>query len=149
MTEHRTPRPRAAAIIVQNGAVALIERRRDGRLYYAFPGGGVKKRETPAEAAARETEEELGLRVTVGALVAEGVINGRHESFFVAEIVGGAFGSGQGKEMLGLKSDRGTYRPVWLPITDLDHQPVLPRSVATLIGKWVRDGWPRTPYPIS
>lgn len=149
MIQQRKRKPRAAAIIVRNGAVALIERRRAGRLYYAFPGGGVKKRETPAEAAARETEEELGLRVRTGALVAEGVINGRHESFFVAEIVGGEFGSGQGKEMRGSTSDRGTYRPVWLPIAELGEQPVLPRSVATLIARWAREGWPHTPQPIA
>jgi len=62
---------RAAVIILQNNKIALIERHRQGRHFFVFPGGKVEFEETPAEAAAREAEEELGLTVIVGPLVAE------------------------------------------------------------------------------
>ena len=41
---------RSCAAIVQGGKVTLIERKRDGSLYYLFPGGGVEEGETPEEA---------------------------------------------------------------------------------------------------
>jgi 8-oxo-dGTP pyrophosphatase MutT (NUDIX family) len=33
---------RAAVVVVDDGEVALIERRREGRLYFLLPGGGVE-----------------------------------------------------------------------------------------------------------
>ena len=65
---------RAAALIVNDGQIALIERRRSrrGALYYLFPGGQVEDSESPDAAAVREGEEEFGLRVAVERLVARG-----------------------------------------------------------------------------
>ena len=67
--------PRAArsrAIILREGPggaeVALIERRRGGRLYYVFPGGGIEPGESPEAAAARELVEETGIRARLTAL---------------------------------------------------------------------------------
>ncbi|MDQ2800870.1 MAG: NUDIX domain-containing protein, partial [Armatimonadota bacterium] len=60
--------PRAAAIIIQNECVALIERHRAGLRYFIFPGGGVDAGETLEEAVVREVREELGLIVRVGPL---------------------------------------------------------------------------------
>jgi 8-oxo-dGTP pyrophosphatase MutT (NUDIX family) len=44
---------RAAVVIVENGRVALIERVRDGRTYFVFPGGRVESGESPQQAAVR------------------------------------------------------------------------------------------------
>lgn len=58
---------RSCAAIVQGGKVTLIERKRDGSLYYLFPGGGVEEGETPEEAlmllSFRNTAVILGLRL--------------------------------------------------------------------------------------
>ncbi len=64
-------KPRAVAVLLENGLVAMIERRRQGHLFYVFPGGHVERGETPAEAAIREAKEELGLDVRVVRLLAE------------------------------------------------------------------------------
>ncbi len=100
--------PRAArsrAIILREGPggaeVALVERRRDGRLYYVFPGGGVEPGESPAEAVVREVAEELGLRVAPGRLVAEVAAGDAVQYFFVVSITGGRFGTGHGPEVRG------------------------------------------------
>jgi 8-oxo-dGTP diphosphatase len=63
---------RAAALIVNDGQIALIERRGSRRRahFYLFPGGQVEDGESPDAAAVREVEEELGLRVAVERLVA-------------------------------------------------------------------------------
>lgn len=54
----------ANAIITCNGKL-LLEKRRDCDLW-GLVGGGVKRRETPLDAIAREIYEELGLRVDKG-----------------------------------------------------------------------------------
>ena len=139
---------RAAAIIVESGRVALIERRNERGLYYVFPGGHVEEGETPEAAAVREVREELGLEVEVGRLVAEVTFKGRMQSFFAARVVGGEFGSGDGAEMAGLRPERGTYVPVWLEAAELTTQPVLPVHVAALAAAAARDensGWPAEP----
>lgn len=56
--------PIAAAVIVRDGKVLLIRRRlREGTLLWALPSGGVEAGETPADAAVRESLEEVGLSV--------------------------------------------------------------------------------------
>lgn len=126
---------RAAVLIVRNGAVAMIERRTSQRgRYYTFPGGGVEPGESPAEAAAREAWEELGLRVAIGPCVAEVMRDGVMQYHFAAEIVGGMFGTGTGAEIVGRTApERGTYLPVWLPLDELTTRPVFPTRVAALV----------------
>ncbi|XKK25588.1 NUDIX domain-containing protein [Bacillus sp. CB62A.1] len=64
-------RNRGAAIIVQEGKIALIKRIREEETYYVFPGGGVEEGETPEEATKREVYEELGLHIKVEHLIAK------------------------------------------------------------------------------
>jgi tRNA(adenine34) deaminase len=138
--------PRASALIVEHGAVAVIERRRAGRLYYVFPGGGVEPGETLAAAAIREAGEELGLRVEIRGHVADVWYEGRLQRYFRAEVVGGVFGTGQGREIVGLgPADRGTYAPIWAPLADLPGLPVYPRAVADLLARLPAEGWPTVP----
>lgn len=54
----------AAAIIVQDGKLLLVQRRvSEGSLSWQFPAGAVEPGETFKEAAVRETAEETGLTV--------------------------------------------------------------------------------------
>src|SRR6266540_4217155 len=53
---------RSAVIIVEHDQVALIERVRDRRTYYVFPGGTIEDGETAQAAAIREAYEELGVQ---------------------------------------------------------------------------------------
>ena len=55
----------AAAVIVHDGQVLLVRRRvPEGALVWQFPAGKIKAGETSADAAARETREEVGLVVS-------------------------------------------------------------------------------------
>ncbi|MGQ4733433.1 NUDIX hydrolase [Streptomyces sp. Ju416(a)] len=64
MTEQSVQPPVSTAIIVDGGKVLMIRRQvREGKLLWAFPGGGIEAGETPEQAAVRETTEEVGLEV--------------------------------------------------------------------------------------
>ena len=50
------------AIITKGGRVLMVRRRQqEGRLLWAFPGGGIEAGETPEQAAVREVAEEVAL----------------------------------------------------------------------------------------
>lgn len=138
-----TRRPRARAIVLQNGAIALIKRRREGHTYYVFPGGGVEDGETLEQAAIRETWEELGLHVQVERLVAEITFHGGLQSYFLTRITGGQFGTGSGPEMQGqYPPERGTFKPVWIPLTQLFKLNIIPPAIASLVAHAATQGWP-------
>jgi 8-oxo-dGTP pyrophosphatase MutT (NUDIX family) len=125
---------RGRAVIIENGAVALIERQRDGRTYYVFPGGGAEPGESTGEAARREAEEELGLKIEIGEMLAEDVFEGELNAFFAARVVGGEFGTGRGRELTSAAtSPSGSYAPVWVPLSHLPDIMLLPERLAALI----------------
>jgi len=145
---------RAAAIVIKNNAVALIKRRRDGRTYYVFPGGGMESGETPEVAAIREIHEELGLNVEIDRLIArvfyerDGVRRS-HQYYFLMRITGGEFGTGTGPEMQGLYPPQsGTYKAIWMPIKQLTREVVYPTPVAQLVARANKHGWPSEPVDV-
>ncbi len=136
---------RAGIILLQDDKIALIERHRLGLHYFTFPGGHVDEGETPEQAAIRETEEELGLQVTLKQLLARYGWHGKWQYYYLVEVIGGEFGTGQGEEMHDPTPEHGTYHPVWMPVADLLSRPVLPSQLAELVVHGVQSGWPAQP----
>lgn len=125
---------RSAAILIHKGQTALIERQRAGLTYYLFPGGTVEDGESLEAACVREIREELGLEIAVKSLLAEVVFDGNRQFYFICEIRGGVFGTGDGEEYSGtLPPEVGTYKPVWMDVDELLSKPVQPRCVCELI----------------
>ncbi len=141
---------RAAVILIQKDRIALIERYRSRRHYFTFPGGKIEVNETPAVAAAREALEELGLEVKIGQMVAEVWYLGTPQFYFLAEATGGWFGHGSGHELTSLpSSEKGSYTPVWMPLTEIISQPLLPKLVAEFVRQSHPDKWPDRPLVIT
>ncbi|MCC3357062.1 NUDIX hydrolase [Bacillus sp. REN16] len=122
-------RNRGSVVIVENDKVGLIQRIKDGSVYYVFPGGGIEYGETPEEAAKREAFEEVGVDVKVNECIAKVDFNGT-QYFFLTEIINGTLGTGQGEEYTDQKRDRGTYLPIWVEIERLSTIDVKPKEVA-------------------
>ncbi|MBN1305067.1 MAG: NUDIX domain-containing protein [Anaerolineales bacterium] len=138
-------RSRAAAILIENERIALIERHKAGRHYFTIPGGGVEAGETPEEAALRKMAEETGLRAAIRRLAADVSFKGNQQLYSLVERVGGEFGSGQGEEMLmpqPLNPFSGTYCPVWMAVEEIPGYPLLPAEIAKLIVRAHHPGWP-------
>lgn len=146
MTEPNGSIRSARAIIVHGGSLALIERRRNGRHFFIFPGGTLEPGETPEQALVREVDEETGLIVVPDRLVAEVAFPDRLQTFWLATIIGGEFGSGVGAEMTGsVPADRGTYLAVWMPLAMLPRTPILPSCLASEVFDRSSTGWPPMP----
>ncbi|MFE2850606.1 NUDIX hydrolase [Streptomyces lavendulae] len=92
MSETTTEQGISTAIITDAGRVLMIRRReREGKLLWAFPGGGIEEGETPEQAAVRETAEEVDLEVKAIKPLGERVHpqTGRHMSYVACEVVAG------------------------------------------------------------
>ena len=92
MTEQTDEPGIAAAVIVRDGRVLMVQRRvREGELSWQFPAGEVEAGETPEVAAVRETAEEVSLTVQAIRLLGERVHpkTGRQMSYVACELVSG------------------------------------------------------------
>src|SRR5699024_10685453 len=108
-------RNRGSVVLIENRNVAMIKRIKDDLTYYVFPGGGIEHEESPEEATKREAYEELGVHIDVKNCIAKIDFNG-DQYFFLGEIIGGTFGTGQGEEFS--DSNNGIYIPMWVDIDD-------------------------------
>jgi 8-oxo-dGTP diphosphatase len=136
---------RAGIVLIADGQLALIERHKQGRHYFSFPGGGVDEGETDEQAAIREAWEELGIRVEVLQKAAEVVReNKRKQVYFLVKQVGGEFGTGTGEEYDEPNPEYGTYHPMWMPMDDVLNQNVVPHELAELVARSHCEGWSDT-----
>lgn len=122
-------RDRGSIVLIENKKVGLIKRIREGSVYYIFPGGGIEEGETPETGTKREALEELGVKVKVKECIAKVGFNGT-QYFFLAEIISGTFGTGQGEEYTDGNRGGGTYLPMWVGIEELSSIDVKPKEVA-------------------
>ena len=138
---------RAAFVLLQGDKIALIERHRAGLHYFTFPGGHVETGEAPEQAAIREAKEELGVDVSVQRFLAEIWWHNQPQYYYLVVSAGGEFGTGTGEEMHHPIPERGSYKPVWVPVKSLLNLPVLPQVFAKLVVEARTAGWP-DPVPV-
>jgi len=126
----RNIRPRSSAIIIKNDKILLMHRRKQGREYWVFPGGGIKKGETAEEAVVREVQEETGLTVNCKKLTCGWNKKGKNikHSFFLCNVLG------NDKPILGgpekeRSSSQNWYKPEWVEIEAISNLVLYPEEV--------------------
>ena len=126
-------KPRAAAVVVRDGHLLVIHRRKHGTEYFTLPGGGVEAGESAAQACARELEEEAGLQVVVGKclLILENA--GRTEHYFAADAP--TRDVRLGGEEAQHNSPTNQYTLKWLPLAELAATDLKPAAAKAVIVK--------------
>ncbi|MCL4269687.1 MAG: NUDIX domain-containing protein [Anaerolineales bacterium] len=134
-------RRRAGIILIEHNQLALIERHRAGQHYFIFPGG-VDEGETDEQAAIREAEEELGIRVEILHKAVEiRRSNKRDQVYFLVRQVSGEFGTGTGEEYQDYNPMYGTYHPMWMRMDEVLQKNVLPKPLAEFVVRSHQEGW--------
>jgi 8-oxo-dGTP pyrophosphatase MutT (NUDIX family) len=121
-------RQRAAGIIIKDGKILLLYRRRNGFEYYAIPGGGIEEGEAPEIAAVREVKEETTLDVEIDRPILElDGIHNQHEYFFMAKNIHGE--ARLGGEELERNSEENHYELEWIDLAKLSEINLLPQEI--------------------
>ena len=79
-------RNRAAAIIIRDKKLLVIQRQKPDRDYYILPGGGVEFEESFEEACIREVKEETGFDVISLQLVRKYITLEKEECYFLVRV---------------------------------------------------------------
>ncbi|GAB6903676.1 NUDIX domain-containing protein [Kineosporia succinea] len=105
--------------LAPSGRVAMIERYVRGHRFLSVPGGRLEPGESPEEAAVREVEEELGLRVTLAGRLPD------HEgqAYFLAVVPDEAKLTMSGPETKHANRNN-RYTPRWVDAATLDGLPL-------------------------
>ncbi len=128
---------RACVLVVRDGRLLLMRRRRQGRSYDAIPGGTVEPGERFEDTAMREIREETGLEVRLSPPVLELGNQGRREVYFDAVEARGEPVLG-GPEAL-RNSPEDFYALEWVPVDALGRRPILPEPLR----RWLAErDWP-------
>jgi len=80
---------RAAAIVVDKGAVLLVHRIKESQEYWVLPGGSVETDESVEAACRREVREETGLSIYIIKHVQTLYNRGRREDYYLVRPEGG------------------------------------------------------------
>lgn len=126
-------RQRAAGIIIKDGKILLMHRRKPKRDYYVIPGGDIEENETPEIAVLRETKEETNLDVEIDYLLFEfeSDVFKRHESFFVMKNIKGEEKIGEPE--ISWENEDNHYALVWTPLEKLSEIDLLPTEIKKII----------------
>ena len=117
------------AIIFDNERIVSMYRENGDRVYYTFPGGGMKKNETEEECVVREVKEEFGIDIKPVKKVYVYEDEKSIQNFYLCDWLKGELGSGVGEEF---QDDRnkGVYVPSLIYVNKIQDLPLMPPIVA-------------------
>ena len=108
---------RVAAVIIKNNKILLMRRVKNGRKYFVFPGGRVKKGENFEASIKREIKEEFDIDITIETFLFRIENKGRVELYFlVKNFTGESKISGEEKQVI---NDNNQYHLEWKNLSAL------------------------------
>jgi len=137
----------ARAVVLHEGSVLLMGRRKNGLRYFAFPGGHIKEAETPEAALLRELREETTLNCAVERLLYVVHLEHRKEThlYYLVRLRGIRVLpelSPESAEYQLNATGTQAYTPQWVKLTDLPNVNCLPAPVARALAKDAAQGLP-------
>jgi len=124
---------RVRIVLMENNALLLLYRSKNGKEFYSFPGGGVEKEEALESAVIREAKEETGYDVIITKQLWAIENMGRMEHFFMVRRTGGELAlGGPEKER---QSENNVYKLEWVPLQDLKNRIVFPEETKQKIAE--------------
>lgn len=117
---------RSSALIIKNNKILLIHRKKAGKGYWVFPGGGVEEGETNEQTLLREVYEETGLQASNPQLAfMDFNVNAEHPFYFV-DISKGE------PHLVGEEAKRNDvtnwYNPDWVDVDSVEAINLVPES---------------------
>lgn len=112
-------RIRAVGIVIDNdkSTVLLMHRKRDGREFWVFPGGGVEEGESVEEAVRRELREETTIEISIERLLYHHIYPDQdsEQFFYRCSYISGIPHLGQGSdEAKRMQQGLDYYDPCWV-----------------------------------
>lgn len=131
-------RKRVAAVIVKDNKILLMRRIKDGRKYFVFPGGGVKKGENFESAIKREIKEEFDLDIEIETFLFRTENKNRVELYFlVNNFIGEPSISGEERQRI---DENNQYFLAWKKLNQIKNLPNLfPKEVREKVGESVKE----------
>ena len=131
------PYKRAAVILIQNNAILLLHRHKNGMDYFVFPGGHIEKHETPEETVLREIKEEASIDITVEKLLFEHEDSNAHQYYFLATRYSGTITLGGEEKQRQTKENRYSFE--WVPIDSIQNTNLKPEEVKKKLVQYVKN----------
>lgn len=123
-------RIRAVGIVINQGKVLLMYRKRPEKEYYIFPGGGVEAGEEVKDAVVRELWEETSIKVSVGELLYHLKFSDDTEQYFyLCDYLAGEPELGDFIEKEKMSRGNNFYQPLWWELTKLPETLLYPLEV--------------------
>jgi 8-oxo-dGTP pyrophosphatase MutT (NUDIX family) len=123
-------RVRAVGIVLRGAKVLVMFRRKEGREYYTFPGGGVEDGESVEQAVIRELGEETTVVAEAERLLYHHIIDdGSEQYFYLCRYVSGEPSIHPGSPEAERMKAGNYYDPRWVPLVDLPGMLVYPLEV--------------------
>lgn len=139
------------AVVIKDGKLLLMKRRRDDYEFYTLIGGGIDDGETPEQALIREVQEESSVDIASPKLI----INLHDPKFgeqpiYLCEYVSGtpalAPDSGEAAQN---KQGTNLYEPLWLDQGRLGEINLLPKELKATLLCYLQNTFPAEPIELN
>ncbi|MFH1601527.1 MAG: NUDIX domain-containing protein [Candidatus Shapirobacteria bacterium] len=141
---------RVVGIIINKNGILLIHRKKAGKEYYVFPGGGVEDEEINEQALLREISEETSVKVKVGKLLYKHVYETSNQYYYLCTYISGT--PELRKDSIEKKRDSSgydKYELLWVSVNKLPQLLIYPLEIRDWLIKDIKDNFQKVPKEAS
>ena len=137
-------RTRAAGVVIHNDNILLMRRKKEGKDFYVFPGGGIEEGEDKTETVEREFMEETTVAVKHKRLLYEVYLKGeesKDQYYYECEYMSGTPTLGECEERESMEELHQEYEPMWVPVKDLKKYLLYPLEIRDILIDDIKNGY--------